>query len=79
MPIHLPPFPPFGFSVWYDRHKGRQWMWRERHPSGDTIRDRDAGLALTEGEGFASKTAACVAVREELARRRDRARAAPTE
>lgn len=66
--IHLPPFPPFGFSVWYDRHHGRRWCWRERRPSGS---DDD----VTEGDGFEHKTDAVLAVRRELARRKARTEA----
>ncbi len=74
MAIHLPPFPPFGFSVWYDRHhRGRRWCWRERRPSGNPD-------DLTNGDGFGSKTAAVQAVRLELQRRKVRAqRSGPTE
>jgi hypothetical protein len=68
MPIHLPPFPPFGFSVWYDRHRGRGWCWRERRAS-------EAKADTAEGEGFGSKTAAVQAVREELQGRKQRAEA----
>jgi hypothetical protein len=68
MPIHLPPYPPFGFSVWYDRHRGRAWCWRERRPS-------ESEVDTTEAEGFTSKTAAVQAVREELQARKLRAEA----
>lgn len=65
MAVDLPPFPPFGFSVWYDRHRGRGWCWQERHPS-ELQEDR------TEGEGFESRRAAIQDVRGELAARRER-------
>jgi hypothetical protein len=55
-------YPPFGFSVWYDRHHGKGWCWRERHPKGP---DDD----VTEGSGFASKSKACDGARAELRRR----------
>lgn len=68
MAVHLPPFPPFGFSVWYDRHRGRGWCWRERKAS-------EAEDDVTSGEHFDGKTAACQAVREELRARKERAEA----
>lgn len=68
MAIKLPPMPPFGFSVWYDRHRGRGWCWRERRPS-------DEAADVSEGESFATQTAAIQAVREELAARKERATA----
>lgn len=63
--VDLPTFPPFGFSVWYDRHRNRGWCWRERHP--DNARgDR------TAADGFDSRAAAIADLRGELAARKAR-------
>jgi len=58
-------YPPFGFSVWYDRHKGRRWCWRERKPKGNPD-------DVTSGEHLGSRATAIEAVRAELRRRGER-------
>lgn len=63
VPMALPrAYPPFGFSVWYDRHRGKGWCWRERRPSGP---EDD----VTEGKHLPSRLAGIEAVRAELRRR----------
>lgn len=58
-------YPPFGFSVWYDRHRGRGWCWRERKPKGNPD-------DLTSGDGLPSRATAIEVVRGELRRRGER-------
>jgi hypothetical protein len=61
-PMALPrSYPPFGFSVFYDRHGGG-WTWRERRPSGNEDDN-------TTGSGLSSRAEGIAACRAELRRR----------
>lgn len=66
MVVHLPPFPPFGFSVWFDRHHGRKWCWRDRRATPLDLDERavlaqldlaGVGLKLIDADSDAYKAA----------------------
>jgi len=65
--LGTPKYPPFGFSTWYDRHKGDLWCWRERKPS-------QIEGHVTSGKRYARRADAVMAVRLELAYRGGRPR-----
>lgn len=72
-------YPPFGFSVWYDRHTGRRWCWAERSPTEIDRRFQQAGEIVpveeddvTDGWNHRSRPHAIRSVREELRRRGER-------
>jgi len=59
--LGTPKYPPFGFSVWFDRH-GKGWCWRQRRPS-------EVKGHVNSGEGLGKRGLAVLAVRLELAYR----------
>lgn len=61
-----PQYPPFGFSVFFDRHHGRRWCWKDR-------RDRQHPDDVREGFDLGSRREAIEASRAELRRRGERA------
>lgn len=65
MAVKPPLLVPFGFSVWYDRHRGRRWCWRDRRaPKSDAD--------VTCGDGYATQTEAIMAIHDERAARKRR-------
>lgn len=62
-------YPPFGFSVWYDRHRGG-WCWKERSPDWDDPHNVD------EQCGYRRRLDAIAGIREELRKRGQRRLAA---
>jgi hypothetical protein len=70
MPSQPFTYPPFGFSVWFDRHHGHGWCWREKRPRGV---DTDE----TEGKNCGSKREAIRQCHAEL-KRRSRSDAPPS-
>ena len=58
-------YQPFGFSVWFDRHHGYLWCWRERRPKGDPD-------DMIVGRNYRGRNEAIEGVRQELRRRGQR-------
>lgn len=57
-------FPPFGFSVFFNRH-GKRWCWVDRRAQADPD-------DIMKGEGYRSRAAANQGARDELRRRGER-------
>ena len=62
-----------GFSVWFDRWKGRGWCWREKASSKRVL---DPETDVRYGEGYSGEREACEAICAEI-RRRDALRPPP--
>lgn len=50
------------FTIWYDRHNGNRWCWRESNTSPYETDADD----VRKGEGYPSRRKARTAVRDEL-------------
>ncbi len=53
------------FTIWFDRHHGQGWCWREKDGSPMRTSEND----VTNGSGYGSHRQARTAIRSELARR----------
>lgn len=60
------------FNIWWDRHNGHGWCWRESNLSTFRTGDDD----VTEGFGLLSRRDANEAIQQELALRQKRKEAA---
>lgn len=60
---------PKAFTVWYDRWKGRGWMWRERKNSPHRV---DPETDVMEADGYDSRVHAQAGIRAELRERENR-------